>query len=251
MLDRNIELPGIAVFDGGPGIAPGESWRIRDMDMFKDVPALKLLKLAGGALAALPSSEHLWQRLLAHDVFRRPQPQRQANDSTEREEQIVGVENAGNENAEEEDAVGEKAEEKSAGPDSHVERPAARIVAGELVLRVHRDLTDPVVTQSHPIIWAILRPVTPMLQFIATNIVGDDIDQQGYAWEHGLVYRGKPEIPGSWPEEDETNESLYRNMVRPGWYSQDVFLMRAMIVLACGLTINTSFMDWLGFLRSQ
>lgn len=49
-----LEDPGIAVFDVGPGAAEGESWRIRDMEMFEDVPGLEFWKLGGNALLVMP-----------------------------------------------------------------------------------------------------------------------------------------------------------------------------------------------------
>ena len=55
VLNPQARLPKSAVFDVGPGGAPGESWRIRDMDMFDDLPVFQYFKLAGGALLVRPS----------------------------------------------------------------------------------------------------------------------------------------------------------------------------------------------------
>jgi hypothetical protein len=90
--DNDIELPGSAVFDVGPGGAPGESWHIRDMEMFNDVPALGLFKLAGGALLVIPRA---WQgagRRLEGGFFGLPATDEE--EPTERENESAEDENA-------------------------------------------------------------------------------------------------------------------------------------------------------------
>jgi hypothetical protein len=218
-LDHNVMLPNRVVFDVGPGGTLGESWRIRDMDMFEDVPALKLFKLAGGPLLAVPKPHQLMERTLAFNWFGQPFPRRQGNVPTEREErdfeEQVVQDQIVQEQVVQQQVVGEQVvEDGDARPDAHVRR--FHMVAEELWVREHRDFTDPAVTQFHPMIWAMLRPFYWLTQFMANNVFIGVIDQQGYDQAHGLVYRGKPEIPGSWPEEDGTNESLYADMVRPG-----------------------------------
>jgi hypothetical protein len=51
---------------------PGESWNIRDMDMFIDLPALGLFKLAGGALLVIPKPEQVMDLEVNVEVV--PQP---------------------------------------------------------------------------------------------------------------------------------------------------------------------------------
>jgi hypothetical protein len=57
----NDEFPGSAVFDVGPGGVPGESWNIRDMGIFNDLPALGFFKLVGGALLVVPKPEQVME----------------------------------------------------------------------------------------------------------------------------------------------------------------------------------------------
>jgi hypothetical protein len=94
-VDNNIELPGSAVFDVGPGGAPGESWHIRDMEMFDDVPALGLFKLAGGALLVIPRPWQEAARRLEGGLF-------DEEELTEREDETAEDENAEDLAAEEE-----------------------------------------------------------------------------------------------------------------------------------------------------
>jgi len=62
----------MAVFDVGPGGAPGESWRIFEMDMFDDPPALTFFRLAGGAILAVPNPQGLGARRLASEWLVEP-----------------------------------------------------------------------------------------------------------------------------------------------------------------------------------
>lgn len=57
----DIEFPGSAVFDVGPGGIPGDSWNIRDMEMLRDLPALGFFKLAGGALLVVPKPQQVME----------------------------------------------------------------------------------------------------------------------------------------------------------------------------------------------
>lgn len=50
-------FPGSAVFDIGPGGADGESWNLREMEMFEGLPGLGFFKLAGHALLVIPQVE--------------------------------------------------------------------------------------------------------------------------------------------------------------------------------------------------
>lgn len=306
-INNDVELPGNAVFDVGPGGVPGESWRIRDMDMFHDVPALGLYKLAGGALLVKPRPGQVVERHLRDDLF--GWPATDSDESSEHEEPTAGdetteddaaeddaaeddadedetaEERTAKEEATEDEAAKEKAAEHkiaeietaesvtvedepagdytaedeaiqaetveigSAKPDPHVREVNIRIVAGQQMMRVHRDALDPVFAQLYPVMYAMLLPLSPLLRFIINDLVVGVINQEGYDQEYGLEYREQLEIPGSWLEGGGLDERLYSDILEPGWYSQDVALMRAMIWVACGLMLQSSFMDWRAAVR--
>lgn len=299
-LGNDVELPGSAVFDVGPGGGPGERWRIRDMDMFEDVPALGLFKLAGGALLVKPRPGQVVERHLRGDLF--GWPATDSDESSEHEEPTAGDEPAGDgateheiishqtteddtaedvaaeeettkdesteaadsKTAEEETTEGEAAEDETTGdntaedeivedesakPDPHIREVNIRIVAGQQMMRVHRDALDPVFARLYPVLYAVLLPLSPLLRFLINDLLVGVINQEGYDHEFGLEYREQLEIPGSWLEGGESDERLYSDIVEPGWYSQDVALMRAMIWVACGLMLQSSFMDWRAAVR--
>ena len=251
--NHDIEVPGSAVFDVGPGGVPGESWRIRDMAMFEDVPPLGLYKLAGGALLAMPRPQQVVARRLEGGLF--GFAQFHDNDQTEHEDQIVEVENTGlNPQVQDEDqTVREEqiVEGENTRLDPQVREVVVLFVASKQVVREHLHTVQPAALQSHPIMFAMLRPFPPVLLFIIKNVFVGVINQEAYDQEYGLVYRERLQISGSWPAEDGVDGSPHSDLIVSGWYSQDVFLMRVMFMLAWGMMMNLTFTEWRTFVRSQ
>lgn len=255
-LNPHIDWPGSAVFDVGPGGAAGESWRIRDMEMFENVPALGLFRLAGGALLVIPKPLQVMEIELAAGLF--PQPALQHNHPMRHDEQFMARELAGGlfgqpalpQHALPQPAIQQNnMTERDEQVDPRASEVNVRIVAGVRTVRLVLNDINPVVAQAYPVLYTILNPVWPLLLFILDVLVGV-INQQAYD-EYGLQFRAQVEIPGSWPEEDETGHPLYGDILKPGLYSQDVLIMRMMFVLACFIWLHSCIIDWRTVVHSQ
>ena len=138
--DNDVEWPGSAVFDVGPGGASGESWRIRDMEMFEDVPALGLFKLAGGALLAVPKPQQ--QQVAVQGELFSPPDSEATTESEEAtaDDEIAKEASAGDDTAQDESAGDETAEEKSTELDIHDRVvDVRRILVAEQTKQTHRD----------------------------------------------------------------------------------------------------------------
>ena len=271
--DHDIEFPGSAVFDVGPGGATGESWRIRDMDMFDDVPALGLFKLVGGALLAKPQPWQVVEGRLEGGLFGLPAPDREPPTEHEGEiaedehigdeagegesagDKAAGGETAAGETAEDETAEDETVDDEAAEVEStrlalHAKEDILTIVAGEQFVRHFYYATGPDPALWHPVTW-LMQPLDLLGAFFMDNLFIGVVNQPAYDELYGLEYREQLEIPGSWPREDEMGGLLYGDTLRPGLYSQDVFIMRAMLMAACFLIAVSCIIDWETVLRGQ
>lgn len=198
---------GSAVFDVGPGGIPGESWFIRDMDMFNDRPGLNFYKLAGGALLVVPKD-------VEFNATEFPHPALPDNDQAVRDEQLREDERS-------------RLETQARNDNAVVD-----VVAGERTVHAQRARR-----QFHPIIEAVF-----LLSFFDSVFIGE-VNQEAYDQKHGLELRMGLQIPGSWPVDD---ESIYGGIITPGWYRQDVFRRRTAATIAIMLIFETCLVDWLG-----
>jgi hypothetical protein len=201
------EFPGSAVFDVGPGGLPGDSWNIRDMDMFIDLPALGLFKLAGGALLVILKPEQVMDLEVNVEVV--PQPVVQNEDPA---------------------------------PDIYAtdENFYVIIRAGQPFLRRRLDLALLKQTAPFFFLYAMAYPASAVL----FDIFNGEIDQLEFDRELGLDFHGGLAVPGSWLPDRELEDSIYDGMLVPGYYSQDVLMRRTIAFFACLVVLFSCWYDW-------
>jgi hypothetical protein len=203
----NDEFPGSAVFDVGPGGVPGESWNIRDMGIFNDLPALGFFKLAGGALLVVPKPEQVMGVEINVEVV--PQPVVQNEDP---------------------------APDIYAADENHY----AIIRAGQPFMRRRLDMALLKQTAPFFFIYAITYPAFVVL----LDVLIGEFDQREFDRELGLDFHRGLKIPGSWLPDSELESSIYDGVLVPGHYSQDMFLRRSMAFWACLILLFSCWYDW-------
>jgi hypothetical protein len=202
----NDEFPGSAVFDVGPGGVPGESWNIRDMDMFNDLPALGFFKLAGGALLVVPKPEQMMEVAVNVEVV--PQPVVQNEDP---------------------------APDIYAADENHY----VIIRAGQPFMRRRLDMA--LLKQTAPFFF--LYAVTYPAFVVLLDVFIGEFDQREFDRELGLDFLEGLKIPGSWFPDRELEGSIYDGVLVPGYYSQDMFLRRSMAFWACLILLFSCWYD--------
>jgi len=239
-LENDIELAGSAIFDVGPGGAPGESWRIRDMSMFDDVPALGLFKLAGGALLVVPRPWQVAERrvedgFLEGGLFELP-----TIDSEE--EEAVNDEAAGNEAAEEETA------EDDAAKDNDAENKTA--AAGDRT--AEDEIAEGETVEDETVEYETAAGNEPAGDQNAEDKIAKldqheanvhTVTEEQLTREHGdVIDPGKTRADGP----------LYSKNLRLVWYSQvHVAVMRGIVMLVCWILVYSCFKDWQTIVRGQ
>jgi hypothetical protein len=218
---ENDDFPGSAVFDVGPGGIPGESWNIREMDMFDDLPALGFFKLAGGALLVIPRPELVMGVEPADDLVQRLM-MIQNNAQAGQPEQLV--------------------QDEEPAPDTQIrdDEYVTTIRAGEQYRRRRHDLVLAELKHAQPLYHALIYPFS----FLISDVFVGEVNQRGYDHRYGLEFRGDLKIPGSWPADGEGTDLIYSGMLVPGWYSQDVWMMRCMFFFACLLSVMFCHYEW-------
>jgi hypothetical protein len=232
-LENGIELPGSAVFDVGPGGAPGESWRIRDTSMFDDVPALGLFKLAGGALLVVPRPWQVAERRVEDGflegglfgVFGLPTID--SEDEEGADDEAAEEETAEDEAAEDNDAVNKTA----AAGDETAEDDAAQDVTAE----------DETAAGDEPAGDDTAEDRIAKLDQHEANV--HSVTKEQLTRKHGdFIDPGKARA----------DEQLYSNNLRLMWYSEVyVAVTRGIVMLVCWLLVYSCYMDWQTIVRGQ
>jgi hypothetical protein len=218
---QNDDFPGSAVFDVGPGGVSGESCNIRDMDMFDNLPALGFFKLAGGALLVIPGPEQVMGVEPADDLLQR----------------LLKIQN----NAQA-GQLGQLVPDEDPAPVTQIrdDEWVTTIRAGEQYRRRRHDLVLAELKQAQPLYHALIYPFS----FLISDVFVGEVNQRGYDHRYGLEFRGDLKIPGSWPADGEGIDPIYSGMLVPGWYSQDVWMMRCMFFFACFLSVMFCHCEW-------
>jgi hypothetical protein len=249
-VENDVELPDSAVFDVGPGGAPGESWRIRDMDIFDDVPALGLFKLAGGALLVIPRPWQVVARFLEGGLFGLPAIDEE--ETTEREDETAENENAEDGTADDEWQVAVRRlqgglfgmsaidEEQAAVDDANGDDIAEEETAGD-------DPTEAETCEDEAARDDITEAETAKDEAAENEITKLDphpVDFHIAAGQQMARVHADVLNPGE-------NGVDARNLLEPWWYSLDVVVMRVMIVLVFWMLVYSCFMDWQMVVRDQ
>jgi hypothetical protein len=218
---QNDDFPGSAVFDVGPGGVPGESWNIRDMDMFDDLPALGFFKLAGGALLVIPRPEQLTEVEPADDLLQRLM-MIQNDAQAGQHEQLV--------------------QNEDLAPDIYAadENLYVIIRAGQPFLRRRLDVAALKQTNLFFFLYATTYPTSAIL----FDVFIGEFDQREFDRELGLDFHGGLAVPGSWPPDSGLKDSIYDGMLVPGYYSQDLLMRRIMAFFACFIMLFSCWYDW-------
>ena len=250
-INNDVDLPGNAVFDVGPGGVPGESWRVRDMDMFEDVPALGLFKLAGGALLVKPRPGQVVEGHLRGDLF--GWPATDSDESSEHEEPTDEDEAA------EDDAAGDDAAEDETAEDDVDEEDADEDETAE------EETVKEVTTEEDAAQNDTAGDKIAGYETAAGETVGDITAGIETAEETAgeMFTKLDPHEFNVHIVAGERVTSVHRDILDPGkkgmngrrcsntLHGLNLFLMRGIIVLLICLLVHSCFIEWQTVVRGQ